>query len=131
MGSGSRGYSLRPWREETAAVPAALARLGGERVVLVQSGLFPHAGYDGRVQLLTPETLADPRNAGAAVLLSPRVSAYPFWKSDLARLLDLPPVAALSGNLAAVRLSRPPGVALVPTHHGRRGHRRRKDSASG
>jgi hypothetical protein len=46
---GKRGYSLRPWKPEIAAVPVALARLGDESLVLVQSGLrrahpAPHAG---------------------------------------------------------------------------------------
>src|SRR5262249_52051873 len=31
VGSGNRGYSLRPWRPETAAVPEALDRLCDER----------------------------------------------------------------------------------------------------
>ena len=92
VGFGTHGYSLRPWKPAIAAVPAALARLADEPVVLVQSGLFPHAGYDERWKLLTPATLNDPRHAGVAVLLAPDVSAYPFSKLDLAGLLDRPSI---------------------------------------
>jgi hypothetical protein len=67
VGSGNRGYSLRPWRTEIAARPGALAELTNERIVLVQSGLYPHGGYDARIQLLTPTTLRDSEYAGAAV----------------------------------------------------------------
>jgi hypothetical protein len=48
---------------ETAAVPEALAQFSDEPIVLVQSGQFPHAGYDRRFRLLTRETLMDSRNA--------------------------------------------------------------------
>ncbi len=81
-----RGYSLRPWKAEVAALPGALAALSGERLVLVQSGLFPHAGYDQRFKLLTPETLSDPDNAGVELVLAPRLGAYPFKKTDVADL---------------------------------------------
>lgn len=119
VGSGHRGYSLRPWRAEIRAVPQALAQMTGEPRVLVQSGLFPHAGYDPRFQLLTPETLADPRNSGAALLLARRVSAYPFDWKEVARLAALPPVRAEVGGLLAVRLAQP--VTLPPRrfHSGR------------
>ncbi|MBI2827908.1 MAG: DUF2079 domain-containing protein [Acidobacteria bacterium] len=103
VGSGSRGYSLRPWRTEIAAVPDALSRLAGERVVLVQSGLYPHAGYDERTQLLTPETLHNPRYAGAAVLIARRIGAYPFRADDLDSLHRLPSIQAMPGGLIAVR----------------------------
>jgi hypothetical protein len=105
VGSGHRGYSLRPWKPEIAAVPQALAQLAGEPKVLVQSGLFPHAGYDERFQLLTPETLGDPRNAGAVLLLARRIGAYPFFGKEMDRLSRLPPVGAVSGGLIAVRLT--------------------------
>ena len=105
VGIGNRGYSLRPWKAEIAAVPEALADLGGERIVLVQSGLFPHAGYSERLQLLTPETLEDPRNAGAAVLPAPRVGAYPFRATDLARLTQLPSIRPMPPGLVVVRPS--------------------------
>jgi hypothetical protein len=116
VGSGNRGYSLRPWKREMAAVPAALARLADEPVVLVQSGLFPHAGYDGRIQLLTPETLNDPRHAGAAVLLAADVPAYPFRKFDLAGLLYRSPIHPMPAGMTAVRLSTLPGVDGARSH---------------
>jgi len=110
VGSGNRGYSLRPWKHEIAAVPEALARLASEPVVLVQSGLYPHAGYDERFKLLTPETLDEGRRAGAAVLLARGVGAYPFRMDDLAALMQLPPIGPMPGELFAVRLSKFPGV---------------------
>jgi uncharacterized membrane protein len=112
VGSGHRGYSLRPWKSEIAAVPQALAQLAGEPRVLVQSGLFPHAGYDERFQLLTPETLADPRNAGAVLLLARRIGAYPFDGWDVGRLSRLTSARAVPGGLTAVRLT--PEARLPP-----------------
>jgi uncharacterized membrane protein len=107
VGSGRGGYSLRPWRAEIAAMPEAVGRLGNEPLVLVQSGLYPHAGYDPRFQLLTPETLRDPRHAGAVLLLARRISAFPFSFADrgeLAALRELPPVQPMPDGLFAVRL---------------------------
>lgn len=109
VGSGNRGYSLRPWRAEIAAVPDALARLSGESLVLVQSGLYPHAGYDARIQLLTPETLRNPRYAGAAVLIAPAIGAYPFRVDDMDGLGRLPPILAMRSGLLAVRSPAHPG----------------------
>jgi hypothetical protein len=87
-------------------VPEALRRLGDERLVLVQSGLFPHAGYDERFRLLTPATLDDPGHAAAVVLFAPKVGAYPFKASSLAESLsDLAP--ALPPGLFAARLPDP------------------------
>jgi hypothetical protein len=128
VGSGNRGYSLRPWKPETAAVPEALALLAGERVVLVQSGLFPHAGYDERVQLLTQDTLDDPRNAGAAVLLAADVSAYPFRRSSVPRLFCFPSLGPMPGNLVAVRLAQRPVIdpARDLASHRHRGGRHRR-----
>ena len=103
VGASNRGYSLRPWKDEIAAVPDAIARLSGERLVLVQSGLFPHAGYDERLQLLTPETLRDPRNAGAAVLVAPGVGAYPFRGREIRALTHLPQIRPMPSGLVAVR----------------------------
>lgn len=103
VGSTHRGYSLRPWRAEIAAVPEAVARLADEPVVLVQSGLYPHAGYDARIRLLTPETLRSPRYVGAAVLIAPTISAYPFRVADLDGLRRLPPIRAMPNGLLAVR----------------------------
>jgi len=106
VGSGHRGYSLRPWKTEVSAVPQALAQLASEPRILVQSGLFPHAGYDERFQLLTPETLDHPRNAGAVLLLARRVGAYPFGGAEVAAWLSrLPAVRDLPGGLSAVRLT--------------------------
>jgi hypothetical protein len=105
VGSGHRGYSLRPWKPETAAVKDALAQLGSEPKVLVQSGLFPHAGYDERFQLLTPETLADPRNAGAVLLLAHRIGAYPFFGTEMDRIRRFPSAGTLPGGLLAVRVT--------------------------
>ena len=96
------GYSLRPWRPEVRAVPDAIARLADERVVLVHSGLYPHAGYDARVQLLTPDSLSDPRSAGAAVLLS-SISVAPFRSADLDDLRRLQPIRVMPAGLLAVR----------------------------
>jgi len=104
VGSGHRGYSLRPWKSETAAVADALTQLGAEPKVLVQSGLFPHAGYDERFQLLTPETLADPRNEGAVLLLARRVGAYPFYVTEMDRISRFPSAGAVPGGLLAVRI---------------------------
>ena len=117
VGSGNRGYSVRPWRAEIAAVPDALAQLADERVVLVQSGLYPHAGYDARIQLLTPETLSSARYAGAAVLIAPAIGAYPFRTDDLDRLRRLPPIRPMPGGLVAIR--RPhAGIKRVQFRHG-------------
>ncbi len=118
VGSGDRGYSLRPWKLEIAVVPEAVSRLANERVVLVQSGLYPHAGYDERIQLLTPGTLRDPRNVGAAVLVARGVNAYPFEPWELARLTKLSPIRPMPGGLLAVRLQgRPEGRPLQRGPH--------------
>jgi uncharacterized membrane protein len=101
------GYTLRPWRAEIAALPHVLARLGDERVVLIQSGLYPHAGYGERVQLLTREAIRSPRNAGVAIVLAPRMSGYPLAGSDLDILGRLPSIAAMPDGLVAVRLPNP------------------------
>jgi len=77
------GYSLRPWRPEVAATPRAIEGLASEPVVLVQSALYPHAGYGPRVVLLTRETLTDAKYGGAATLLAPDLNAYPFAKGEL------------------------------------------------
>jgi len=97
------GYSLRPWKPEVAAVPRIVASLTEERAVLVQSGLYPHAGYESRVQLLTKDTLRDPRYAGAAILLAPRVSGYPLTPDELAALSRLPVVTSTPDGVLIVR----------------------------
>jgi uncharacterized membrane protein len=106
VGAGSRGYSLRPWKPEVAAVPAAVQLLRGEPLLLVQSGLYPHAGYEERVQLLTRESVEEARRTGAALLISPRVHAYPMNREEIERLLLLPSVGEMPGGLSAVRLVR-------------------------
>jgi uncharacterized membrane protein len=98
------GYSLRPWKPAVAQVASALDRLAGERTVLVQSGLYPHAGYDTRVQLLAPHSLHDATRAGAAVLLAPDVSAYPFTEQEWNCLAALPAIGDMPDGLLAVRL---------------------------
>lgn len=109
VGGTHRGYSLRPWKAEIAALPGALAHFADEPVVLIQSGLFPHAGYDPRFKLLTPETLDDPAHATAVIVLGRNVSAYPFnakaprHDAHLAALLAAPPIRALPPRLHAVR----------------------------
>jgi uncharacterized membrane protein len=102
-GVSSGGYSLRPWKQEIAKLPQVLESLSAEKFVLVQSGLYPHAGYDSRVQLLTSHTLADPRFAGAAIVLAPALSAYPFDREGLAPLLLLPEVLRTREGLLVVR----------------------------
>ena len=97
------GYSLRPWKPEVAAVPRILASLAQERAVLVQSGLYPHAGYESRIQLLTKDTLRDPRYAGAAILLAPRVSGYPLTPDELAALSRFPVVTSTPDGVLVVR----------------------------
>jgi len=109
VGSGNGGYSLQPWRSEIAAVPEALTHLAGERVVLVQSSLYPHTGYDRRIQLLTPSTLRDPTHAGAAVLVAPAMGTYPFEIDDILRISQLPTIHAIRG-LIAVRIPAQPGA---------------------
>ena len=96
------GYSLRPWRPEIGELSAVLVRLKGERTVLVQSGLYPHAGYESRVQLLTKETLADPRYAGAAVVLAPAMSAYPM-DAELKSLVQHPAILSTGTGLVVIR----------------------------
>jgi len=102
-GVSNAGYTLRPWRPEVGAVPRMLRELRGERSVLVQSALYPHAGYDERVQLLTPESLRDPRSAGAALLLAPALSAYPLSAAELGALSRLRSVAESPEGLLVVR----------------------------
>ena len=101
------GYALRSWRAEVAAVASAIELLGDEKIVLVQSSLYPHAGYDARVQLLTPRALADPANRNAAVLIAPDLRRYPFADAEFARLLVAPSIREVPGGLSAVRNNLP------------------------
>jgi uncharacterized membrane protein len=107
------GYTVMPWKGEVTAVPQAIERLSDERIVLVQSGLYPHAGYDERVQLLTPRTLRNPANIGAAALIAPRVSHYPFRRRTLACLAELPVIAPMPDGLMAVRVVPLPTDAIA------------------
>jgi hypothetical protein len=108
VGGTSAGYVLRPWKAEIASMPIALARLSGERKVLVQSGLYPHAGYDARIELLTPGSLQNPENAGAIALMAPKMSAYPFGPHDLDALQRSPQAIEMPDGLITVRLSEAP-----------------------
>ena len=98
------GYTVMPWKPEVTSVSRAIELLANERVVLVQSGLYPHAGYDERVRLLTPRTLRNPANVGAAALIAPRVSSYPFKRRAISCLAELPVIAPMPGGLMAVRV---------------------------
>ena len=73
-------------------------------MILVQSGLYPHAGYSSKIQLLTPETARDPAYVGGVALLAPRVSAYPLDADERARLAQLPSAGAMPPGLIAVQL---------------------------
>ena len=99
------GYSLRPWKHELKAVPEALARLGGYDAVLVQGGLYPHAGYDARVQLLTPHDVRASEGKRVAILLARRGSAYPLKQEEWKCLIDLPPLVSMPDGLLAVPLT--------------------------
>ena len=99
------GYSLRPWKHELKAVPEALARLHGYDEVLVQGGLYPHAGYDGRVQLLTQHDLRATENRRVAILLAPRVSTYPLKQHEWDCLAALPRVAQTTEQLVAITVT--------------------------
>lgn len=104
VGSTTAGYSLRPWRPEISAVPQAVQALANEPRLYVQSGLYPRAGYDARVQLLTPQVLRSPEAVGAAALLAPSVSAYPFRPAEVAMLRGLQPIRSFPSGLIAVRI---------------------------
>ena len=97
------GYALRSWRAEVAEVPSAIELLRNEKTVLVQSALYPHAGYEARIQLLTPRALADPANRDAAVLIAPDLRRYPFADVEFNPLLNRPAIFQLPGGLRAVR----------------------------
>jgi uncharacterized membrane protein len=103
VGGDRAGYSLRPWRPEVAGVRDAISQLASERVVLVQSGLYVHAGYSSSVKLLTREGLRDPHNADAAILIAPSIGGYPFTEEELRKLAHLPLIRRTSAGLIAVR----------------------------
>jgi uncharacterized membrane protein len=104
-GISDAGYSLRPWKPQIADVPEVLSALGGDQIVLVQSGLYPHAGYASHVQLLTHDTLRDSRYANAVLLVTPTVSAYPLSSMEMATLYALPVTTRTPSGLIAVRRS--------------------------
>ena len=96
------GYSLRPWKGELKAVPEALAHLAGYDEVLVQGGLYPHAGYEGHVQLLTPHDLRATEGTRVAILLATRGSTYPLKQHEWKCLTDLPRLAPMPHGLLAI-----------------------------
>jgi uncharacterized membrane protein len=96
------GYSLRPWKGELKAVPEALAHLAGYDEVLVQGGLYPHAGYEGHVQLLTRHDLRATEGARVAILLATRGSTYPLKQHEWKCLTDLPRLAPMPHGLLAI-----------------------------
>jgi hypothetical protein len=85
-----------------------LRQLQGEPFVLVQSALYPHAGYDDRVQLLTNESIRDPRYTRAALLLAPGLSAYPLSTAEFEALLQREVMAKTDDGLLVVRGNAPP-----------------------
>ncbi len=99
------GYSVRPWRREIRAVPVAIGALGRDRPILVQSALYPHAGYDPHVRLLTLDAVHDAPDR-TAILLARGLSAYPLTRGDLDALLRLDPIAPLPSGLVAVAAPR-------------------------
>ena len=103
VGSGDRGYTLRPWRAEIAAVDDVVAALGNVPLVLVQSGLYPHAGYDTHVQLLTPERLKASHSQDRVLLLAPDVGAYPFAGHELEALIGRPGAVRHPSGLVVIR----------------------------
>lgn len=104
IGAGNRGYSLRPWRPEIAAAKDAVGRLAHEGRVLVQSSLYPHVGYDGRFELLTPHALDDPQSVGVAVLLAPSLGMFPFADGELVGHQALRIADRLPGGLLLARV---------------------------
>ena len=80
-----------------------LQRLSEERTVLVQSSLYPHAGYQSRVRLLTHDSLADQRYAGAAIVLAPALSAYPLNSREVNSLAQRQAILKTTAGLVVVR----------------------------
>ena len=102
-GSTDGGYSLRPWSPAVRALPAALNRVSNEPLILVQSALYPHAGYDSRIQLLTPHALQTPMNVEPVLVLTSTESAYPFNEREARAMLKFPRVADVPGGIVIVR----------------------------
>jgi uncharacterized membrane protein len=97
------GYNLRPWKPELKEVRTAVERLG-EKPVLVQSGLYPYAGYSTQVKLLAPHNLHEAKRTGAVVLLAPNASPYPFTRGEWECLADGDRLSGTPNGLRAVRL---------------------------
>ena len=76
---------------------------GHVAIVLVQSGLYPHAGYDERIELLTPHTFEAARDRNPAILLAPGVGAFPLRQEDVETMMQLRPIETMPGGLVAVR----------------------------
>lgn len=114
VGSTSEGYSLRPWKSELTQVPAAIRALPSNQLILVQSGLYPFAGYEAHVQLLTPETRARAAGTTTVLLLTRWVSGYPFTTAEMDVLLALPRVqVGLPDGLVAVTVPAEPVAPSV------------------
>jgi len=93
------GYSLRRWRADVLSTRDVMASISADRVVLVQSAIYPHAGYEPRVILLTRQTLSDPRYRDAAIVLAPGLDAYPFAPGELEALARQPGAIRTPGGL--------------------------------
>lgn len=102
-GISNAGYSFRPWRHEIASLPSVLEAIGSQQPILVQSALYPHAGYSAHVQLLTNDSMSDPRYAGAVLVLAPELGAYPLSRQDIASLVSLRPAIDTPDGLIAVK----------------------------
>jgi hypothetical protein len=90
-----------------------LASLKQERLILVGSDLYPHAGYAANTQLLTPDTLQARDSAGAAVVLTTHRDSYPFTEQALQEIRRLPTMAEGSGTLLVLRNKLPEGQTRV------------------
>ena len=97
---GRQGFSSASCKDE---IYLQLDQLSGERSVLVQSGLYPHAGYDSRIQLLTEDSLADARYSGAAIVLAPAMNAYPLDKREYDELRQRTAIRATAKGILVVR----------------------------
>jgi uncharacterized membrane protein len=89
-GVSDAGYSLRPWRSEIRAVRDVIRTANRDQGLLVQSALYPHAGYESHVQLLTRDTLEDRRYKNALLVLAPRLDTYPLTPGEIASLAESP-----------------------------------------
>jgi hypothetical protein len=96
------GYSLRPWKAELGSVKEAVSALAAYDRVLVQGGLYPHAGYESRVQLLTSHELQAQEGQSAVILLSHRGSSYPLKRRQWRCLTSLPGLEGMPSGLIAV-----------------------------